>query len=147
MLMKEEGKFVRGFFGYNRFMTSLTNCEFSLEPGNYVVLVDPMWEECSSLDDGFRKILVQVFAHEKFALTRMDPDAGMQVLVEALKHCAQHLSPEKERSTYLVEYEGYGSNVYRLADFTTPVGRFGFIYTRNNSPYDLRETLQIEITG
>ena len=55
--------------------------------------------------------------------------------------------PASERQTYLAEDENYGTDVFRVTDID-PLRNialdcwYGYIYTRNESPYRLQETLR-----
>ena len=42
MLMKDSGTFVKAKFGCS-FMQSLLNDEFTLDAGNYCLMIDPIW--------------------------------------------------------------------------------------------------------
>ena len=47
ILGRTDGVFVKAVFGSD-FMFSLTNEELNLTPGNYVVMIDPVWNETAN---------------------------------------------------------------------------------------------------
>lgn len=49
MLLTQDGEFVKANFG-SSFMQSLLNDEFTLAPGNYVAMVDPIWDSSANND-------------------------------------------------------------------------------------------------
>ena len=71
----------------------------------------------------------------------------MQVLSRALKSAAMSLSPVETRQTYLEDNEDYGGDVIRISDVESLDCWYGYIYTLNNSPYRLKETLKPQLTG
>ena len=56
-------------------------------------------------------------------------------------------SPESERQTYLAEDEDYGTDVFRLTDVESLDCWYGYIYTKNDSPYRLKETIKPQLDG
>ena len=76
----------------------------------------------------------------------------MQVLARAFKLAAMTRMPASERQTYLAEDENYGTDVFRVTDID-PLRNisldcwYGYIYTRNDSPYRLQETLRPQLDG
>ena len=57
------------------------------------------------------------------------------------------LTPESERQLYLEDNEDYGKDVVRVTDVESLDCWYGYIYTQNNSPYRLKETLKPILTG
>ena len=57
-----QGEFINACFG-GRFMYSLMNEEVDLEAGNYVFMVDPIWDESANLSEDFKEVLVDVYGH------------------------------------------------------------------------------------
>ena len=68
-------------------------------------------------------------------------------LVKALKDAAKRLSPVALRKTYLENNEEYGKGVFRVSDSHALQCRYSFIYTQNNSPYELNETMKLTLEG
>ena len=57
------------------------------------------------------------------------------------------ISPPDQRQTYLEENEDYGEDVFRVSDVQSIDCWYGYIYTQNNSPYRLQETVRPQLTG
>jgi len=64
-----------------------------------------------------------------------------------LKDAARTLSKEEKRTTYLEENEDYGTDVIRVSDLEALNCWYGYIYTENNSPYELNETITPKLDG
>jgi hypothetical protein len=71
----------------------------------------------------------------------------MKILAKALKNAAQTKIPEEARDHYLEENADYGDTVYRVTDVEALDCWYGFIYTKNQSPYRLKETLRPQLKG
>ena len=63
--MTEKGEFVHARYG-KRFTFSLLNIKenISLQPGRYVVMVDPLWNDTADNDSMYREVLIDIFAPE-----------------------------------------------------------------------------------
>ena len=85
--MTEKGEVVNARFG-NKFMFSLLNQKVTLNPGKYVVMIDPLWNEESENDTSYREVLVDVYGPESVELKAVPDEAGMKLLAKALKHSA-----------------------------------------------------------
>ena len=71
----------------------------------------------------------------------------MQILARAFKGAALNLTPEDQRQFNLEENEDYGSDVFRVSDVESIDCWYGYIYTQNNSPYRLQETVRPQLSG
>ena len=47
--MKKNGEYVKGRFG-SRFMFSLENKDLMLSPGEYIIMIDPIWDKSAEND-------------------------------------------------------------------------------------------------
>ena len=141
MLMTEQGEVVNERFG-NKFMFSLLNQKIKLKPGKYVIMVDPVWNEEAENDEQYREVLIDVYAPENVELRSVSDEDGMQILAKALKNAAQTRIPEENRDFYLAENEDFQDTVFRVTDVEALDCWYGFIYTKNQSPYKLKETLR-----
>ena len=146
MLMTAEGEFINARFG-SRFMFSLLNQKIVLKPGKYVVLVDPLWDESTDNDEAYKEVLVDVYAPQSVNLTQVDDKVGIKILQKALKNVAEHKVPESVRENYLEENPDYSTDVYRVTDVESLDCYYGFIYTKNNSKYRLKETVRPHLKG
>lgn len=96
MLMTASGEFVTACFG-NRFMFSLLNQKIMLQPGKYVIMIDPVWNSTVQNDDMYREVMVDVYGPQVVALSQVDDVSGMQVLARACKQAALKITPEEQR--------------------------------------------------
>ena len=144
--MTESGEFVKARFG-SRFNFSLLNQKLTLKPGKYVFMIDPVWNDTTSNDPNYTDVLVDVYAPESVRLGQVSDEQGMQYLAKALKHAAQTVSPADSQQHYLEDNEDYGENVVRISDVESIDCWYGYIYTKNDSPYRLKETLRPQLEG
>ena len=59
--MKANGEFVEAAFGSD-FMFSLTMEKVVLTPGEYVFMIDPIWNSSAQLDGRYRDVLIDIYA-------------------------------------------------------------------------------------
>lgn len=128
-------------------MFSLLNQQVRLEPGKYIFMIDPVWNSSAEANPLYKEVLVDIYAPEAVEMTQVNDELGMQVLCRALKGAAMELSPVESRETYLEEDEDYGKDVIRVSDVESLDCWYGYIYTYNNSPYRLQETLRLTLQG
>ena len=77
-----------------------------------------------------------------------------------MKHAARTVRPqpnetmeeakarfEESQQYYLEENEDYAEDVYRISDVESLGCWYGYIYTKNGSKYDLKETLRPNLQG
>ena len=50
---------MKGRFGSD-FNLSLTNDDITLMPGNYMVMIDPLWNDSANLSGKYKEILVDI---------------------------------------------------------------------------------------
>ena len=128
VLMTDKGKFINARFG-SRFTFSLLNQKIKLEPGRYIIMIDPLWNQTILNDDMYREVLVDIYAPEAVTLEQVEDARGMQYLVTALKDAAKRLSPEADKTYYLEYHEDYGNDVVRITNVECLNCWLGFIYT------------------
>ena len=63
VLMTTSGEFIGARFG-KRFNFSLLNNNNILNPGKYIVMIDPLWNETIRNDDLYKEVLVDIYAPE-----------------------------------------------------------------------------------
>ena len=146
--MTEKGEFVAARYG-KRFTFSLLNIKenLTLKPGKYVVMIDPLWNDFTNNDPMYREVLLDIYAPESVDLDQLSDQKGMAVLEKAMKHAAKTQVGEESKQYYLQQNEDYGDQVYRISDVEALSCWYGFIYTMNNSPYELRETIRPTLEG
>ena len=62
---------MKGRFGSD-FNLSLTNDDITLMPGNYMVMIDPLWNDSANLSGKFKEILVDIYAAENVMIDQVD---------------------------------------------------------------------------
>jgi len=110
-------------------------------------MIDPIWNNTVHNDDIYKEVMVDIYAPDQVNLSQVEDDHGMQILARALKGAAMNLSPPEQRQTYLEDNEDYGTDVLRVSDVESLDCWYGYIYTRNNSPYRLQETVKPQLSG
>ena len=144
--MTASGEFVTARFG-SRFMFSLMNDKVTLKAGKYILMVDPVWNETTPNSHSYKDVIVDIYAPEGVDLAQVEDQVGMQVFARALKWAAMNKVPQDARQTYLEENEDYGTDVIRVSDVESLDCWYGLIYTQNNSPYRLKETVRPDLQG
>ena len=75
-------------------MISLENKDLAQIPaGDYIVMVDPIWDESVKNDKEYREIMIDVFCPLTISLGEVDRDFGWEIFQGALKHYARHKAP------------------------------------------------------
>ena len=73
--MREDGTFIKATYG-SHFMFSLNLHEdkdiSELMPGNYIVMIDPNWNESARLVKDFKNVLVDIYAPEAVKMEPLD---------------------------------------------------------------------------
>ena len=80
-------------------------------------------------------------------LTQIDDKTGIKVLQKAFKDAALTRVPQELRENYLEENPDYGTKVFRVTDVESLDCYYGFIYTKNESEYRLKETIRPHLKG
>ena len=137
ILMTKEGEFVKARFG-SKFMFSLDNKDLVLPAGDYVLMIDPIWDESVENESAYHDILLDIYGPESTTIMPVDDAYGMKVLANALKHAAMTKAPDSARKMYLANEADY-KDCFRVSAVDAIDCWYGFIYTANNSPYRLRE--------
>jgi hypothetical protein len=95
----------------------------------------------------YREVLLDIYAPESVELDQVDDAKGMAVLEKAMKYAAKSAAGEDSKQYYLQANEDYGEDVYRISDVESLGCWYGFIYTMNNSKYQLKETIRPTLEG
>ena len=78
--MSSKGEFIKGQFA-KEFMLSLENKDVvSIPAGEYIVLIDPIWDETAKNDKAYFEINADVFGPQNVALTEIEKDHGRELL-------------------------------------------------------------------
>ena len=150
MLMSDQGEFISACFG-SRFTYSLMNKECNLQPGRYIIMIDPIWNETTKNQSEYQDVLIDVYAPECVDLTQVDDNVGMMFLESALKNAAYTVAPPQSKTYHLEDDEDfsteYGKHVFRIQDVECLDCWYGFILTSNESQYELNEIVKPQIEG
>ena len=123
------------------------NEKITLQPGKYIIMIDPLWNETILNDDMYREVLLDIYAPESVTIDAVEDAKGMQYLVKALSDAAKRLAPEEDKTYYLEDNPDYGRNVTRITNVECLDCWYGFIYTKNDSPYKMTETMRPTLEG
>ena len=139
LLGKSDGPFIKATLG-DEFLLSLNNENVVMTPGEYIVMVDPIWNDSASQDKLHKKILVDVCCRDRIEIEPIDDNTGMKALELMLKNFAQNMQGDGVREYYLEQVNSDYADVYRIEDVSSTGCWYGFFYTRNDSAFDLCET-------
>ena len=67
VLMTDKGEFIHGRFGKD-FTFSLLTENIVLEPGKYIIMVDPIWNESVENDTMYREVIIDIYCPESVTL-------------------------------------------------------------------------------
>lgn len=105
MLMTAGGEWVGASHGgCHRFVFSLLLREGTLQPGEYVILVDPTWNESANYDPQYKQVLIDLYSSCQTELQPVSQEDGVKVLGEALKGVAVSKVDESTRQYIYEEY-------------------------------------------
>ena len=96
--MTLDGRFVKARFG-SGFTFTLKNDGLTLPPDDYIIMIDPVWDN-EELDDVYKDIIVSIYSIESTDLIPLQHDRGMTVLTRALKDAAINQSTEQKHYLY-----------------------------------------------
>ena len=63
VFMTESGQFISGRHG-SAFTFSLLNDDLYLQPGRYIILIDPYWNDTSNNDSMYKEVLIDLYGPE-----------------------------------------------------------------------------------
>ena len=53
----------------NRFMFTLLNTKITLQPGKYIVMIDPVWNSTVQNDEMYREVMLDIYGPEGVMLS------------------------------------------------------------------------------
>ena len=87
--MGEDGKWIGGTHGgSSNFSFALLLKDSILLPGKYTILVDPTWDESTSLHPDFKDVLIDIYCPLNLEIQLVDKQQGDRCLVNCLKYVA-----------------------------------------------------------
>lgn len=116
-------------------------------PGKYIVQVDPTWDPSADYHRDFKKITVDIYCPENLNIETVSRTEGVAILTQTLKDVAQNIVPKDKRSYHLASNKDYGRDAYRVTDLNESKCWYGFIYTKNDSGYELKEDIKPTLKG
>lgn len=60
--MREDGTFVQAAFGRHLMFSLNLRQDVDLIPGNYIIMIDPIWDISTHLHEDFKNILIDIYA-------------------------------------------------------------------------------------
>jgi hypothetical protein len=96
--MSEKGEWIKGSRS-DTFLSSLVVDDSVLEPGRYVVMVGPNWNEEANQSEEHKQIFFEALSSAKIRFKLLEPEYGYSVLHNALTGLALG-QPESERKYY-----------------------------------------------
>lgn len=81
-------------------LTNVTDQDFQLSAGEYVVTIDPMWHESASFDKQYKEIVVVINAPFEIEIQPIDNETGLEILEQQIKDVALNFwTPETKYSS------------------------------------------------
>lgn len=143
-LLTDSGKFIKGYCEQN-----FNNCMYSidlktkLDAGEYILVVDAIWNDSTSKDEGYRGIVVDIYSPARMNVTKITSIEGARALAKAF---ANHAQAEGEKRFYLEKNADYGKDVFKVQHKSAGY-RLGYFYTRNDSKWPLKEKMTVNLKG
>ena len=119
-------------------MFTLENKDLVLSPGEYIIMIDPIWNKSARLSPSYKDILIDIYGPESTLISPVPTGKGMKVLERALKHAAMAKSTEADRCSIQSDNDEY-KDCIRVKSLDLLDCWYGLIYTKNNSRYKVKE--------
>ena len=88
-------------------MVSMVSKDLVLSPGEYVFMVDPIWNKSARLSSSYKDILIDIYGPESTCISPVPVAKGLKILERALKHAAMVKSTEEDRCSIQSENDDY----------------------------------------
>jgi len=124
----------------------LHNKDVVLTPGEYIVMIDPIWNSVASTDKLYKDVLVGIYSKDLIEIEPVDDNTGMKALALMLKNFAYNMKADA-REYYLKDSNPEYAKVFRICDVESTGCWYGFFYTRNDSAFTLCETFTPKLAG
>lgn len=146
LLCKSDGTFIKADAGHDFMFSIDNNLANALTPGEYMLMVDPIWNECARRDKAFQDVTIDIYCNDEVQIEPIDDRTGMETLVKAFKSIALQTCPKESREFYCTDKPDY-AKVYRILDLDSTNIWYGYWFTMNDSPYRLKETFTPSLKG
>ena len=96
VLLSSEGELIdAGFDNRCQFFYSLQTKRPILDKGNYIIIIDAIWNKSAHFDPQYKHTLVDLYGPQIYNLQEIQEDEAMKALEKALKAAAKKLPPTK----------------------------------------------------
>jgi hypothetical protein len=123
----------------------LHNKDVVLTPGEYILMIDPIWNAVASTDKLYKKVLVDIYSKNLIEIEPVDDNTGMKALVLMLKNFAYNMKADARK--YYLNSDPEYAKVFRILDIKSTGCYYGFFYTRNDSAFTLSEIFTPKLAG
>ena len=106
LLNESSGEFVTACFG-SSFLFSLHVEDVVLPPGDYIVMIDPIWNEKSERNPLNKQVLIDIYAPQQLNLQQVQNYEGLEIFANCIRHAAITLSKEEQQVRYLEDRPDY----------------------------------------
>lgn len=87
ILGRLDGTFMKACCGQD-FLYFLNNDEIILNPGEYFIMIDPIWNKAAEMDKAYKSLAIDVYGSAQYILQPVDHNLGMQMLAAVFKDFA-----------------------------------------------------------
>ena len=91
--------------------------------------------------------MLDIYSKQHFDISPLSDTYGLEILKKAFKSAAISRTSEETHSRYLKTSKPEYENVLRICSLDALECWYGFIFTKNESPYKLNETLSLQLEG
>ena len=91
--------------------------------------------------------MLDIYSKQNLDISPLSDDYGLEILKKAFKGAAFSRTSEDTHSRYLRTSRPDYEDVLRICSLDALECWYGFIFTKNESPYKLRETLSLQLEG
>ena len=96
------------------FNPSFGNIDLQLQPGDYDLMVDPLWNESADKHPEYKKVLVEIYSICDTTIVPISHESGMDALVTALKDIAINKTSDEEKVKSWTDYMPDYKDCYRI---------------------------------
>jgi hypothetical protein len=146
VLGKSDGAWVKADAGSD-FLFYLDNENVTLNPGEYIVMIDPIWNECANKHAEFKNVHLDIYSTQQVEIEPIDDYTGITCLASMLKNYAKTLAPAESKQFYLRDSKPEYADTYRILDVDSTGCWYGYFYTNNGSQYPLKEKFMPDLKG
>jgi hypothetical protein len=84
--MTERGEYVQGAWGgHFQYFYSLVDHKGTIPSGNYIILVDPSWNNSASQHPDYKKVLIDIYCPEQVMINTIPNDRGVPLVEQIMR--------------------------------------------------------------